>query len=168
MAWIVERLDSRHNRESFDCGKDLLNNFIRKLATQYRKKNLGQTYVAVGPDMRVIGYYTISTSHVDFEQVPDELRRRFPEIPIPVVLLGRLAVDNAFKGQGLGKTLLVKALRQAGELSEKIGIAAVEVHAVDEESRNFYLKYGFTELIDDRHHLYLPIKKIKTIKKIMQ
>lgn len=160
MGWGVEKLGSDHEREPFDCGKELLNNFLKRLATQYRKKNLGQTYVVAAPDKRVIGYYTVSTSRVDFDNVPDDLRRQYPLIPIPVVLLGRLAVDRAFQGQGVGKTLLVSALRQAAELSHAVGIAAVEVHAIDDEARAFYLKYGFTSLVDDQHHLYLPIRTI--------
>jgi GNAT superfamily N-acetyltransferase len=163
MSWVVEKLSSEHDRESFDCGQELLDNFLKHLATQYRKKNLGQTYVAVTPDKRVIGYYTLSTSRVDFDNVPDDLRRQYPHIPIPVVLLGRLAVDRSFQGQGLGKALLVKALRQAAEVSDAVGIAAVEVHAIDDEARSFYLKYGFTSLADDPHHLYLPIRTIKRL-----
>ena len=163
MGWVVEKLSSDHQREAFDCGKELLNNFLKKLATQYRKKNLGQTYVVAAPDKRVIGYYTISTSRVDFDHVPDDLRRQYPQIPIPVVLLGRLAVDKAFHGQGVGKTLLVRALRQAGEVADTVGIAAVEAHAMDDEARAFYLKYGFISLMDDQRHLYLPIKTIKRV-----
>ncbi len=163
MTWAIEKLNSEHRREDFDCGQELLNNFIKYLATQYRQKNLGQTYVSATADQRVVGYYTLSTSRVDFQNVPDDLKKRFPEIPIPVVLLGRLAVDRTVQGQGLGKTLLVRALRQSAELSESIGIAAVEVHALDDQAREFYLKYGFTELHDDRFHLYLPIKMIKKL-----
>ena len=163
MSWVVEKLGSQHDREAFSCGQELLDNFLKRLATQYRKKNLGQTYVAVLPDKRVIGYYTISTSRVDFENVPQVLSKQYPQIPIPVVLLGRLAVDKSFQGQGVGKTLLVKALRQAAELSDAVGIAAVEVHAIDEAARRFYLKYGFTPLADDQHHLYLPIKTIRKL-----
>jgi GNAT superfamily N-acetyltransferase len=111
----------------------------------------------------VVGYYTISTSRVDFDNVPDDLRRQYPQIPISVVLLGRLAVDKAFQGQGVGKTLLVKALRQAAELSNAIGIAAVEVPALDDQARAFYLKYGFTALSDDQKHLYLPIRTVKKL-----
>jgi GNAT superfamily N-acetyltransferase len=163
MGWVVEKLSSDHEREKFDCGKELLNNFLKRLASQYRKKNLGQTYVITTPDKQVIGYYTISTSRVDFDDVPDDLRRQYPQIPIPVVLLGRLAVDKEFQGQGVGKTLLVEALRQAGGLAEAVGIAAVEVHAIDDEARAFYLSYGFTSLVDDNQHLYLPIKTIKKL-----
>jgi GNAT superfamily N-acetyltransferase len=160
MGWVVEKLSSDHDREAFDCGKELLYKFLKRLAIQYRKKSLGQTYVVATPDKRVIGYYTISTSRVNLDYVPDDLRRHYPQIPIPVVLLGRLAVDKAFQGQGVGKTLMVKALRQAGEVAETVGVAAVEVHALDDEARDFYLKYGFTSLADDRHHLYLPIRTI--------
>jgi len=163
MSWVVEKLSSDHERESFDCGRELLNNFLKRLASQYRKKNLGQTYVAVTPDKRVIGYYTISTSRVDFDNVPDHLRRQVPQIPIPVILLGRLAVDKAFQGKGVGKTLLVKALRQAAQLSDAVGVAAVEVDAIDDQAGSFYLKYGFTSLSDDQHHLYIPIRTIKKL-----
>jgi ribosomal protein S18 acetylase RimI-like enzyme len=163
MNWVVEKLTSQHDRSAFDCGNTPLNNFLMKLATQYRKKNLGQTYVAVSPENRVIGYYTISTSRVDFQNITDDLRQRFPQIPVPTVLLGRLAVDNAYKDQGLGKTLLVKALRQAAAFSDSIGIAAVEVDAIDDEARGFYLKYGFTSLKDDQRHLYLPIQTVKQL-----
>jgi GNAT superfamily N-acetyltransferase len=163
--WVVEKLSANHQRESFDCGQELLNNFLKRLATQYRKKNLGQTYVAVMPDKRVIGYYTISTSRVDFENVPDDLRKQYPQIPVPVVLLGRLAVDKGFQRQGIGRTLLVRALRQAAALSDTVGLAAVEVHAIDDQARGFYLKYGFTSLLDDQHHLYLPIRTIQKLLK---
>ena len=94
-------------------------------------------------------------------RVFDALHAHHPDTPS--WYLGTLGVDPAFQGRGVGKTLLVKALRQAAELSDKIGIAAVEVHALDEEARSFYLKYGFTSLIDDRNHLYLPTKTIKRI-----
>lgn len=161
MNWVIAKLSSQHDRSSFDCGKPQLNNFIQKLATQYRRRNLGQTYVAVSSANCVIGYYTISTSRVDFANVPDDLRRRFPQIPIPVVLLARLAVDNTYKGHGLGRALLVTALRQAAALSDTIGIAAVEVDAIDDEARSFYRNYGFTSLRDDPRHLYLPIQVIK-------
>ena len=163
MSWVIEKLSSEHKKDTFDCGREPLNNFIQKFAGQYRKKNLGQTYVATLPDKRVIGYYTISTSRVDFQTIPADLRKRFPEIPIPVILLGRLAVDKTHRGQGLGKTLLVKALRQAVDLSQIIGIAAVEVHALDDQARDFYQKYGFTSLVDDHHHLYMPIKTISKL-----
>lgn len=161
MTWEVEKLRAEHERESFDCGKELLNNFLKRLAGQYRKKNLGQTYVMATPEHRVVGYYTISTSRVDFDNVPSELRRQYPPIPIPVALLGRLAVDRAYQGRGVGRALLVNALRRAADVADVMGLAAVEVHALDDEARSFYLKYGFTSLIDDRHHLYLPIKTIK-------
>jgi GNAT superfamily N-acetyltransferase len=163
MSWAVEKLSSGHDRKSFDCGNELLNNFLQRLASQYSRKNLGRTYVALTPDNQVIGYYTISTNRVDFENVPDDLARHYPPIPIPVVLLGRLAVDKRFQGRGVGRLLLVKALRQAAELSDAIGIAAVEVHAIDNQARSFYLRYGFTSLLDDRHHLYLPLKTIRKL-----
>lgn len=103
----------------------------------------------------MLGYYTISSSGVAFD-VPKKL----PRHPIPVALIGRLAVDITARRRRLGETLLIHALRSAQRASRIVGIYALVVNALDESARNFYMKYGFEELIDDRLHLYLPMKTI--------
>jgi GNAT superfamily N-acetyltransferase len=80
---------------------------------------------------------------------------------VPMVLLGRLAVERTAQGQGLGSLLLVDSLLRTVRLSEQIGIRAMEVHAIDEAARAFYLRYGFVSLADDPKHLYLPIQAIR-------
>lgn len=158
---IIESLSSKHDRSSFDCGEQSLNTYLKQYARQNDVKGLGRTYVAVEPGQTQIeGYYTISTGAVTFEQVPEKL----PRYPIPVVHLGRLAVDLRSQGKALGELLLIDALKRAAQASEQLGIYAVEVRALNENARRFYLKYGFTPLLDDELHLYLSMKTIRKLK----
>jgi predicted GNAT family N-acyltransferase len=159
----IERLSSHHDRDSFDCGVEELNAYLQRYSGQHERKGMGRTYVAVDTadeSRRILGYYTISSSSVGFDEVPENL----PHHPIPVALIGRLGVDISARGRGLGETLLVHALRSALRASEIVGLYAVVVDAFDQHAKNFYLKYGFDELADDRLHLYLPIKAIKQLK----
>jgi GNAT superfamily N-acetyltransferase len=122
---------------------------------------LGRTFVAVKPgDPTIIGYYTIANGAVRFDTVPEKL----PRYPIPVAHLGRLAVDKQAKGQGVGAFLLLGALRRIAQVADQLGIYAVEVYALNESAKQFYLKYGFTPLNDDPLPLYLSMKKIRKLK----
>ena len=154
---IIERLSPHHERRDFDCAVEELNSYLQKYSGQHERKGIGRTYVAINEgETRVLGYYTISSSAVAFEVVPDNL----PRYPVPVALVGRLTVDNSVRGQRLGETLLLHALRSAQRASRIVGIYAVVVDALDKSAKSFYLKYGFKELSDDDLHLYLPMKTI--------
>jgi GNAT superfamily N-acetyltransferase len=158
---IIEPLTTKHDRSSFDCGEPSLNTYLKQYARQNDEKGLGRTFVAVEPGRTQIeGYYTISTGAVIFDRVPEKL----PRYPIPVVHLGRLAIDLKSQGKGLGELLLIDALKRSAQVSEQLGIYAVEVRALNENARKFYLKYGFTSLLDDEMHLYLPMKTIRKLK----
>jgi GNAT superfamily N-acetyltransferase len=160
--WRIERLDPSHERGDFCCGKAPLDEFLRSLVSQYEKRNLGRTYVAVKEgEKKVDGYYTLASSAVPVANVPPKSARKLPLHPVPVALLARLAVDRTVQGRGLGAELLMDALRRCLELSGTLGIFAVEVHALDDEARRFYQKYGFLPLLDEERHLYLPIKTIE-------
>lgn len=157
----IEKLSSHHDRRGFDCGVDELNSYLQRYSGQHERKGMGRTYVAIKKDdARVLGYYTISSSAVAFDTVPENL----PHHPVPVALIGRLAVDRLARRQRLGETLLIHALKSAHHASKVVGIYAVFVDAFDEAARNFYLKYGFGELTDDRIHLYLPMKVIEKLR----
>ena len=162
--WHIERLTAAHKREAFSSGEPSLSDFIRRLAGQYDRRDLGRTFVAVQPESHLVhGHYTLSTGGVTFAALPAEVGRRLPRHPIPVVHLGRLAVDQQARGRRLGETLLMDALRRAVSIAEGIGVFAVEVHALHERARNFYLRYGFQSLPDDQHHLFLPMKTIRRL-----
>ncbi len=163
-AWKIDPLEKVHDRSSFSCGKPSLDKFIRELATQYERRDIGRTFVATHSSERtVLGYYTLAAGAVAFENLSAPVSHKLPKHSIPVVHLGRLAVDEQAKGQGLGKLLLMDALDRSLRISEQAGIFAVEVYALDDDARQFYLKYGFTSLADDLYHLYLPMKAVRKL-----
>lgn len=165
--WQIESLDrQRHDRTSFDCGKPSLNRWLAEFANQFEQRNLARTYVAVSKGEKVVrGYYSVSSHHVAYEALPDTHSKELPRRQSsPVVLLGKLAVCKSAQGTGLGRLLLIDALRLTEHISQEIGARAVEVDAIDEKARGFYLKFGFTELLDNPLHLYLPLKAIKKLR----
>lgn len=162
--WTVEPLGIEHDRSAFSCGKPALDDFLRARASQYEKRRLGKTFVAVPPGQkRVIGYHTLAAGAVSFEHLPADATRRLPKHPVPVVLLARLAVDQTAQGRRLGEGLLLDALQRALDISAGLGVHAVEVDALDESAAAFYRKYGFTPLLDDPLHLYMPIATIEDL-----
>ncbi len=160
--WQIEPLGRDHFRGAFSCGKPPLDDFIRRLVSQYEKRNLGRTYVAVqSGEKRVCGYYTLASGAVAFEKLPEASARKLPKHPVPVVLLARLAVDQTVQGQRLGEALLVDALSRCLQLADKLGIYAIQVDAIDQQARAFYEKYGFVPLLDNELHLFLPVSTIR-------
>ncbi len=157
---LIEPLTKHHNRENFDCGEESLNAFLKKFARQNDERGLGKTYIIVEEGTtEILGYYTLSGGSVSSEKIPENL----PRYPVPVVHLGRLAVDKGAKGQGLGEILLFDALRRILKIADELGIYAVEVFALNERAKKFYLKYGFTSLPNDEFHLYLSVKIIRKL-----
>jgi GNAT superfamily N-acetyltransferase len=162
--WTIQRLGSNHDRTTFDCGNPILTDWLRQRASQFEKRDLARTFVATrSGDRIVLGYYAISNHRVIHETLPANEAKGLPRLDIPVVLLGRLAVDRSVLGQGLGSLLLVDALRRAQHLAEHVGIRAVEVDAVDDAARQFYLRFGFVPLLDDPNHLFLSIRVIRKL-----
>jgi GNAT superfamily N-acetyltransferase len=156
--FVIEPLSKKHERENFDCGEDNLNQFLRKYARQNSERGFGRTFVAVLPERReVCGYYTLSSGSVSFEIVPEKL----PRYPIPTAHLGRLAVDLKMQGQRLGELLLIDALERTVLIAVELGIYAIELYALTDTAKRFYLRYGFIELKDDEKHLYLPVETLK-------
>jgi GNAT superfamily N-acetyltransferase len=160
--WSVERLNRAHQRDDFCCGKEPLDTFLQLLVSQYERRRLGRTFVAVRPgEKRVHGYYTLASGSVSFQDLPVAIAKRLPHHPLPVVLLARLAIDQTVQGAGLGELLLLDALRRCLNLSGELGVHAVEVRALDAGAERFYQRYGFVPLKDDNLHLYLPIRTIE-------
>lgn len=154
----IELLTEKHDRVSFNCGEPSLNEYLQRFARQNAELFLGRTYVLVVPGQkRIEGYYTISSGLVARQDLPE---KRLPRYPVPIVLMGRLAVDRKAQGQGFGELLLQDALKRSAQLAEHLGIYAVVVDALNEQARSFYGKYGFSGTVDDPMRLYLPIKKV--------
>ena len=167
MKWQISQLDNSFDKSNFDCGYIQLNDFLRKFATQNFKKKYSLTFVATQSESKVIrGYYSVSASNIEFANLPDSLKKGLPRYPAPVMLIGQLAVDQSVQGQGLGKILLMHALKRAIRVSTEMAIFAVRVDAIDEDSKKFYLKYGFIPLYDAPFSLLLPLKTILNSVKI--
>lgn len=164
VSWMVERLSKAHDRAQFDCGNAQLNEWLRQRAGQFDRRDLARTYVGVRPGENLVrGYYAVSSHAVRHEALPADEAKGLPHIDVPVVLLGRLAVDLAEQGQGLGGHLLIDALRRAQHLAEHVGVRAVEVDAIDDDARKFYLRHGFLALNDDPDHLFLPMTVVRKL-----
>jgi GNAT superfamily N-acetyltransferase len=119
-------------------------------------------FVLDAPDQdRVVGYYTLSACMIDAESLPLELARRLPRRPAPATLLGRLAVDDRYRGLGFGRVLLADALARAASASREVGAMAVVVDAKDDQARSFYERFGFRRLVDNPYRLFLRMSEIE-------
>lgn len=156
-------LDKSFDRSKFDCGVPPLNNFLTTQARQAQSKGFNRTYVAIfeGDGQKVVqGYYSISMGQIDLTALPEKQRKSLPKHPVPVGRIGRLATDLSVRGQGLGRELLVNALKRIRDASKTIGAYAVVVDAKDDTAKGFYEKYGFIALASDPMSLFLPITSI--------
>ncbi len=159
---MVELLHRGHNKDGFDCSKELLNNYLRNQAGQDVKRKLSACYVlAHGETKSLIGYYTLSNYGIPISSFSTQIRKRLPGTytTIPTTLLGRLAIDKSRHGEGLGKILLIDALKRSWENSQIVASYAVVVDPLDEEAKAFYLHYGFTEL-PDSEQMFIPIRTL--------
>lgn len=166
MPETIEPFDKlKHIRDSFDCGVSSLNDWLKTKVTQFQKRDLSRTYVLVEPPNTIVrGYYALSSHTISYEALPKDQPRGLPQIDVPVVLIGRLAVDLSAQGMRFGEFLLLDALRRSENLATKLGIRAVEVDALDARATQFYRKYGFMSLVDDPLHLFLPMNLIRQLK----
>ena len=154
---------AQHVRSGFDCGDGALNDFLQRQSGQLARKGYGKTYVALAADgVKVIGFVTLSVGQVETTQLPSSLK--LPRYPAPVLRIGRLAVDRAAQGQGVGQQLMAFALQLSLEFSQQVGLYAVTVDAKHEQAKAFYTALGFTATLDDPLCLYLPIATLKAIR----
>lgn len=115
----------------------------------------------IDKEERVIAYYTLATDSVPLDDAPNELKKRINYPHIPVVLLGRLAVHQEYRGKGYGKLLIADSLKRSLQVAkEQIGSVAVVVDPIDEDAEQFYMKYGFTK-IPDSGRMFMSMKKIE-------
>lgn len=165
MSQLSEPLNSTHKKSEFSCGKEMLDVYIRKQANQDIKRKLSACFVIIDTKINLIkGYYTLSSNSIPLEFIPSQLQKKLPKSyqSIPTILLGRLAVDNKFQGLGIGKLLLIDALKRSVELSKTIGCFAIVVDPIDQEAEKFYDKYGFIKL-PDSGKMFIAMKTINQL-----
>lgn len=136
-----ERLSSDHDTSQFLCGEPALDDWLRKRALQNEEGGASRTYV-ISVGKRVIAYYALAAGAVAHVDAPGRVRRNMPD-PVPVMVIGRLAIDQSVQGQGLGPALLRDAVLRTLQAAEIAGIRAILVHAISERAKRFYEKWGF-------------------------
>lgn len=165
MALLIEILAKEHDRSNFDCGHSLLDNYIKRQASQDVKRDLSACYALVDSENKVVkGYYTLSSNAINRDTLPEHLSKKLPPNyqDIPTALLGRLAIDSTLKGRGFGAILLMDALSRCFSISGAVGTLAVVVDPIDENAQSFYQKYGFI-LLPASGKMFLPMKTIKQL-----
>jgi predicted N-acetyltransferase YhbS len=136
-------LNQSHDLASFDCGNIELSDWLKKKALKNQISGASKTFV-VCDNKRVVAYYSLAAGSIEHQFVNAKVKRNQPN-PIPVVILGRLAVDKTYQNKGLGLDLVKNAIQRVFTASEAIGIRAILVHAIDESAKRFYeQKCGFT------------------------
>lgn len=160
--YVFEPLGKTHNRAAFSCGIQQLDTYSQRQASQDIKRNLAAVFVLTDniTHTNIIGYYTLSAFSLEAADLPLDITRRLPRYPIlPATLIGRLAVDERYKGQKYGQRLLFDAFRRCAEA--EIASMAVVVDAIDHNATRFYQHFGFQPLAREASRLYVPMGMVK-------
>ncbi len=154
-----EPLAGHHDLSGFESGEPLLDEWLRRRAAGNQASGASRSFVACDGDV-VRGFYCLSAGAVALAAAPGRIRRNMPE-PIPVIVLGRLAVDRAWHGQGVGRALLRDAARRAVQVSEVLGVRALMVQAMNDGARQFYAACGFVPSPVDAMLLMVVMQDLK-------
>lgn len=158
----IESLSQSHDRQNFVCGNEKLDNYLRGFASQDNKRNIANPYVALDLNRNtIIGYYTLSTSSIDRNIIPENINKKLPNYSkFGAILIGRLAVSDNYKGYGWGKLLLYDALFRSLEVSKIASVFVVIVDAIDDEALRFYQKFDFKSFPSQPYTLFKKMSDI--------
>jgi GNAT superfamily N-acetyltransferase len=137
-----EKLNQGHDLAQFACGEPELDGWLKRRAVPNEESGASRTYV-VCMGRQVVGYYALAAGAVAHTDAPGRVKRNMPN-PIPVMVIGRLAIDLKFQGRGIGSALLKDAVLRTVQAAEIAGIRAILVHAINDSAKRFYEKLGFT------------------------
>jgi GNAT superfamily N-acetyltransferase len=137
-------LSDPHQFAGFNSGVPVLDDWLKRRARANQVSGASRTFVVCADDDMVVGYYAIAAGGVNAAQAPGKFRRNMPE-PIPVVVLGRFAIDHAYQGQGIGRALFRDCGLRVMHAAETIGIRGILVHAISPEAKRFYVALGFAQ-----------------------
>lgn len=152
-------LDDSHDRSAFNSGTPALDNYFRERVTQDVRRRVATCFVALTDDQRVAAYYTLASASVPLTDLPEATIKKLPRYrAVPTIRMGRLAVDQAFKGQGLGGAMLGDALTRAARA--EIAAYALVVDAKDETAAKFYEHHGLIPLPGSPLTLFLPLATV--------
>lgn len=154
---LVLPLKNTHDRAGFDCGNAELNSWFRQTARQHKEKGISSTFVVVSEEasMEVLGFYAISLAELINADLPAQYRNRLPT-KVPVFRLGRLATAKGHQGRGIGAFMLFDAIERVTRITKEVGGIGLVVNAKS-SAVDFYSKYGFKQMADHSHNLFLPL-----------
>lgn len=168
----LELLTGHHNRRGFDCGAEVLNDWLSQTALQHQNKGISRTFVAAPAnneavdqyqslgyniaETTILGFYALASAFVLLDELPVEFAKRYPR-QIPVTRLGRLAIRSDMQGQGLGRLLLADALNRAQSAAQAVGSTGIFVDAKNDIAASFYQGFGFKVCTGQPLKLFLPI-----------
>ncbi len=163
--FTIKPLEKHHNRSHFRCGIDALDIYLLRYAGQDIRKQIAAVFVLLLEDQSTIaGYYTLSATGIKHEYLPKSIARKLPKYSlIPATLLGRLAIDQKCRGQGLGEILLMDALYRCLRHSQEIASMAVVVDTINKDAHNCYEHYGFRSFPETLNKLFLTMKEIQKL-----
>jgi len=147
-----------YDRTSFDCENHSLNSYLKRTLSQDSKRSLSAAFLLINDNNQVVGYYTLSSHSIILADIPEIFRKGLPYPEIPTTLIGRLAVDKTLQGKGLGKRILIDALKRAWDNKSIIASWAVTVQAIDIQAEQFYQKLGF--ITYEERKLFYTMKNI--------
>ena len=146
-----------HHLDGFDSGVASLDDWLKRRARSNQVNGASRTYVLADDEGTVFGYYALSSGALALGEAPGNIRRNMPD-PIPMAILGRLAIDSTHQGRGLGVALLQDAVMRVEQAAAIMGIRGILVHAISEEAKRFYERYGFTPGINQPMTLILSLR----------
>ena len=162
IEYKVEPLGTNHDRAAFSSGVAALDTYIQRQARQDLERNLAAVFVLTSDGRTIAGFYTLSAHSIQATALPEELVKRLPRFPLPVTLLGRMAVSHTLQGQRLGEFLLMDALARAWRGSQQVASWAVVVDA-KAGARDFYLKHDYAPLPSQPDRLFLTMNTIEKL-----
>lgn len=160
----IVALDPGQERSGFHCGVAALDRYFHERVTQDVRRRITTCFVALDERNRVAGFYTLAATSVLLAELPDSIAKKLPRYPtVPAIRLGRLAVDQAARGQGLGAALLADALSRG--IDSEIAAFALVVDAKGEAAMAFYKHHGFIRLANQPRTLFLPLETVRSVRR---
>jgi len=163
--FVIEAMTKAHAPGQFDCGTASLTDWLQRFAWTNQQSGSARVYVAHRRDNSIVGYHCLTAGSVSRDDAPARIAKGLAHHPIGVILLGRLAVDSRFQGKGLGRALLLDALKRTAQAADTVGVRVLLVHAIDESARRFYMRFDFQPSPVDPMHLMLLLKDLRALLK---
>ncbi len=161
MLKAPEKLNDRHQLDEFSCGETSLDIWLKQRAAKNEEMRASRTYVVCDGE-RVVGYYCLAVGSVEHQRAPGKVKRNMPN-PIPVMILGRLAIDQNWQSKGIGRALLRDAVLRTLQAAEFAGIRALLVHALNDSACKFYVSNGFHQSPIDPLMLMITLDEIERV-----